>query len=211
MKIIAMLLLAAASMTASAGNSATYKVTITNLTKGQPLTPPVVIAASYDYQLFQLGEAASDGLRYLAEDGATDMLVTEITGNEKVKAHAIGAGLILPGQSQTIEINANPHARLSLVSMLAKTNDAFISKKALPLRVKPGHKYAVLAKVFDAGTEINNESADYIPALGSPNVRTEENEGFVHLHPGVQGIGDLNLLTDAFAGIAAKIVIERVR
>lgn len=211
MRIITLILLAAATMTASATQSATYKVTITNLTKGQPMTPPVVIAAHHGYQLFQLGEAASEGLRYLAEDGITDNLVTEISDNNKVKAHAVGSGLIMPGQSQTIEITTTPYARLSLVSMLAKTNDAIVAKKNLPLRFKKGRSYAVLAKVFDAGTEINNESADYIPALGSPGVRTDSNEGIVHPHPGVQGFEDLSLLTDVFANVAAKVVIERVR
>ena len=146
MRIITLILLAAASMTASATQSATYKVTITNLTKGQPMTPPVVVAAHRGYQLFKLGEQASEGLRYLAEDGVTDNLVMQISDNSKVKAHAVGSGLIMPGQSQSIEITAPSHARLSLVSMLAKTNDAIVARKNLPLRFKKGKAYSVLAK-----------------------------------------------------------------
>ena len=50
--------------------------------------------------------------------------------------------------------------------------------------------------VYDAGTEENNESCASIPGPacpeGSGNVESGNGEGFVHVHRGIQGIGDLN-------------------
>ena len=40
----------------------TYSVTITNLTKKQILTPPVVISHNSDFRLFMIGHPAGDGL-----------------------------------------------------------------------------------------------------------------------------------------------------
>lgn len=44
---------------ASAGKTRTYEVTITNLTTGQPLTPPVVATHKKPAEIFEVGEAAS--------------------------------------------------------------------------------------------------------------------------------------------------------
>lgn len=40
-----------------------YEVTITNLTEGQPLTPPVVATHRRKNQLFKVGRPASVGIR----------------------------------------------------------------------------------------------------------------------------------------------------
>jgi hypothetical protein len=95
--------------------------------------------------------------------------------------------------------------------MLAKTNDAFVGGKNLPIYLKPGQSYSRLLKVYDAGTEVNNELGDFIlaPSLGNAVVRdTEGAEGFVAPHPGIQNIGDLEPLRDAFPVHAAKITIQ---
>jgi hypothetical protein len=44
-----------------------YRVTVTNLTKGQPLTPPLYIVSHSSFSLFELGMPASEGLKALAE------------------------------------------------------------------------------------------------------------------------------------------------
>ena len=48
-----------------------YEVTITNITRGQIISPPIVISHNEDFQLFSLGHPAPTGLAELAEDGMT--------------------------------------------------------------------------------------------------------------------------------------------
>ena len=54
---------------ADAGSERTYRVTITNLTSGQPMTPFVVAAHSGSTAIFNAGSSASAGLQSLAENG----------------------------------------------------------------------------------------------------------------------------------------------
>ncbi|MDH3825147.1 MAG: spondin domain-containing protein, partial [Nitrosopumilus sp.] len=52
-----------------------YEVTVTNLTPGQPLTPPLLVTHEHDAGFFSAGEMASEELRQLAENGNLDPLV----------------------------------------------------------------------------------------------------------------------------------------
>ncbi|MCR9204309.1 MAG: spondin domain-containing protein [Halobacteriovoraceae bacterium] len=190
-----------------------FEVTIQNLTKGQPITPPVLVAHSPKIQLFKVGEEASQGLKELAQDGVTSTLETELNSSAYVKGVNTGSGVILPGQKQTITLKStSKKVVLSFVSMLARTNDAIVAAKNLPLRIRKGHSYVVLANVYDAGAEQNNESCSSIPAppCNNPGVGTDGGEGFVRPHEGVLGIADLDLTRDTFASKAAKITIKRV-
>jgi len=64
--------------------STQYEVTITNITRGQILSPPIVISHNKDFQLFSLGGPATPGLAELAEDGMTTTLETELDGLDSV-------------------------------------------------------------------------------------------------------------------------------
>ena len=96
--------------------------------------------------------------------------------------------------------------------MLASTNDALVARRGLPLKSVKGRKRVVLLHVYDAGAEINDELCASIPGppCGNPLVDTVDNEGFVHFHPGLALVGDLDT-SHTFANIAARIVIERVK
>ena len=187
-----------------------YKITIVNLTKGQPMTPPVVALHSSETSLYVLGQEASQGLKELSQDGATDTIVGELESNGYVYHHAVGTGLILPGESQEITIKSH-RGRISLVAMLARTNDAIVAFNIPTAHLRD--KVSFLAPVYDSGAENNTESCQHIPAppCGNPGVGTDGGEGIVHPHPGIQNIGDLDPLRDAFASKVAKITIEAVR
>lgn len=43
----------------NAAQAKMYEVTITNLTPGQPITPPLLVTHSYDAGIFSVGEMAS--------------------------------------------------------------------------------------------------------------------------------------------------------
>ena len=51
------------------GGKATYKVTIENLTSGQPFSPPVVATHRSNVRMFRVGRLASPELEAIAEDG----------------------------------------------------------------------------------------------------------------------------------------------
>ena len=48
-----------------------YDVTISDLTDGQPLTPPVVATHVSEHPIFEVGQPASVGVREIAENGNT--------------------------------------------------------------------------------------------------------------------------------------------
>ena len=68
--MMALLLISAAHADNQRGGATRdYTVTITNLTLGQVFSPPVLVTHAQDVALFALGEAASDELAIVAEDG----------------------------------------------------------------------------------------------------------------------------------------------
>lgn len=190
-----------------------FKIKITNLTKGQPITPPVIAVHNANYHIFKLGEASSPGLAALAKDGVTNILEQELAYERNVVRAKTGTGVIAPGASQEVLIAVNhPEFKVSVVAMLGRTNDAIVAVKGLGTKLKRGYFFETLANVYDAGAEANTESCGEIPAppCNSPNLGMP-GEGFIRPHEGILGIGDLDLSRDSFASQAAKISITRVK
>ena len=70
-----------------------------------------------------------------------------------------------------------------------------------------------LIPAYDAGSEADNELCAYRPGppCGSVGVRaTEGVEGFVHIHAGIHGGGDLNPATYDWRNPVAKVSIQRI-
>ncbi len=196
--------------TAYADGNKTYKATITNLTQGQVMTPPVLIVHKSRFSLFTLGEAASFGLSRQARDGDPTDLLAELDGNPAVKNVVTGGG-IGPGETGEILFSGKKKSYLSLSSMLASTNDAFVSYKGLPLKLDGPQ--TIFLYVYDAGAEVNNEDCAYIPGppCGNGGADTVADAiAKVQFHPGLHFQGDLVPLTHAFGVIAGKVVIEEV-
>ena len=198
--------------TASAAESMMYRVSITNLAKGQVMTPPVVIVHQPSFALFTLGEEASEGLKRQARDGDPTLLTEELATAHGVNNFTVGGGVILPGETQEIEFSGSPRDRLSVSSMLASTNDALAAHRGLSLNPARRDSHVVFLHVYDAGAEINDELCAHIPGppCGNGGVDTDGNEGFVHFHPGLALVGNLDF-NHTFANIAARIVIERIK
>ncbi len=193
--------------------SKTYSVRITNLTQGQIFSPPIAISHDNNFVLFNLGEPASDLLYPLAEDGDTSPLINAISTDSAVYDYATANGVVLPGDSVTLEIEAKGRTRfISLAGMLVSTNDAFFA--ALKIRVPSRGEEIVMAKAFDAGSETNSEECAYIPGppCGNGGVRDfADAEGYVYIHAGINGSGDLDVSTKNWQNPVAKIVIEKIR
>ncbi len=215
--IISILLLSFASvnsiLASNKHRSKTYSVRITNLTQGQIFSPPIAISHDSNFVLFNLGEPASDLLYPLAEGGDTSPLINAISADSAVYDYDSADGVLLPGDSVTLEIEAQGKTRyISLAGMLVSTNDAFFA--ASQIRVPSRGKAEVMAKAYDAGSETNSEECAYIPGppCGNGGVRDfTDAEGYVYIHAGIHGTADLDIATKNWQNPVAKIVIEKIR
>ncbi len=180
----------AGSSTFAHGFEKSYTITITNLTRGQIFSPPIVISHTRDFQLFELGQEAGSELAALAEDGDTGQLINLI-GQSPGLSYAVSQGPVLPGESAVIEVTAERRASLlSIAGMLVTTNDGFFAVQDLAVPSRSG--ITVEADAYDAGSELNSEDCAFIPGPPCGNVGVHDPsaaEGYVHIHAGIHGIG----------------------
>jgi hypothetical protein len=172
----------------------TVQVRITNLSK-QIISPPLVASHAWTSRVFVPGAAASSELALLAEDGDPSALATTLMADDGVLDVATAGGPLMPGATVVLEVESRgKFNRISAIGMLVTTNDAFfgldnylISNNSMNQRM--------YVPAWDAGTEFNNEDCDFIPGppCSSPLARdTDGAEGFIHVHPGIQGGADLS-------------------
>ena len=213
----AALLWSAAPASAQFG-AAKYRVTITNLTKGQILAPAIVATHTESATpLYRMGEPASPELAGVAEDAMLDPMVDMLANDADVLDVQLITGVngpILPGETASVEVDSlGQYNRVSLVSMLVTTNDSFagISNVRGPNLGTGVH----FAPALDAGTEANTESCEHIPGPPCNNggVRvTEGAEGYVYVSPGISGEGDdLSQSGYDWRNPVARVAITRLR
>ncbi len=169
-----------------------YSVTVTNLTANQPMSPIAVVAHSNDSTLWSTGMPASVPLETLAESGDSSGLVDETGVNELLS----GAGILVPGGSETISVSLEQDsvASLSVVTMLVNTNDAFAGTTGFNLAALAVDQTTALRVIaYDAGTEANSEAKGTIPGPADGgegfNAARDDNDK-VHAHPGVISMDD---------------------
>lgn len=176
-----------------------FEITVSNLTNGQPFSPLALVAHFSAYRYFAVGETASPELEMLAEGGDNAALIDAAENNGAVYAVRTGSGIVLPGSSETLNLElveaTLPFAELSLATMLVNTNDAFAGFQGLPLaRLGVGDELEIAVNVYDAGTEADSETAASIPGPagggeGFNAVRDDRADG-VSGHAGVISIDD---------------------
>jgi len=214
------LALATSLLTGVSSNAAAedmYEVKITNLTAGQVFSPVLVVSHWRDIALFKLGEPASEGLAALAEGGATQPIIDAVSGNFRIRGAAVSDGPVMPGATATVMLPVNRGGKVSLASMLVNTNDAFVALDTVT-GYSPARTYYALA--YDAGSEMNDELCSNIPGPACAGQGNEnggvpgtggEGEGFVHVHRGVHGIGDLDESMTDWRNPVAKVSIRIVK
>ena len=69
---------------AMSDSGAKYRVTIYNLTAGQPFTPPVLATHSRRTGIFSLGDEASGDVQMIAENGNNTDLVLALMADDNV-------------------------------------------------------------------------------------------------------------------------------
>ncbi len=183
----------------------TYEVTLENLTDGQIFSPPIFITHKGKYKLFHLRGRASDDLRLIAETGNTGPAAESANASRKVLDVEALSVPLLPGELLTITIQGRRGARLSLASMLVQTNDGFVGASGLRLP-KEGVKSFHL-RTYDAGTERNNELAEYVPGPPFGGTLRDPSNQRIHLHRGILGIGDIDPQIFGWEGPTAKLTI----
>jgi hypothetical protein len=177
------------------------------------MSPPVVTTHSYQARVFRVGIPASPELAAVAEDADVSGLVALLENSGQALSVEVGDGVIPPGQSATIEVEANTqHPVISVAGMLVTTNDAFYGLDSKELIDAP-RVQRIPVPAYDAGTEANNEQCEFIPGPPCENVGVrapEGAEGFVHVHDGIHGVGDLATHAWDWNNPVAMITIVRV-
>jgi hypothetical protein len=193
------------------GGTRTWLLTVTNLTPAgsQPLSPPLLVVHSRAADVWSVGEMASHGVAAIAEDANNSVLESALLQAAGVKSLATGSGgAIAPGESRSYAVETSGRfTRLTLLTMLVNTNDAFTGLDAVRLSGRGG-TFATMA--YDAGSERNNELTSHIPGpcCGNPFVRDPEG-AFVRPHEGITGRGELSPAVYDWDGAVARISIER--
>lgn len=175
---------------------ARYRLTLVNLTAGQPLSPPAFVVHNSAYAAFVVGEQASVGVEKIAEAGNPADFIADAKAHMGVFLADKGAAGIMPGTAQSIDIMLDvPSAqlselKLSYLSMLGNTNDGFASVNNVALgQLSEGASLSWDALSYDAGTENNDELAASVPgpACGGEGYNPQRNDGVnqITLHPGI--------------------------
>ena len=170
----------------------TFTVTVTNLTANQPMSPVILAAHASDAMLWNAGEMASEAIEKMAEGGDT----ADIAALAVMTSSVNGAGLIMPGMSETLTLTLDEAdvASVSLATMLVNTNDAFTgvnSYSIAGMQVDASSSMKFMA--YDAGTEANSEAKGTMPgpADGGEGFNAARDDvDFVHIHPGVISMYD---------------------
>jgi hypothetical protein len=80
-------------------------------------------------------------------------------------------------------------------------------------KVSPFGEKTFAADPYDAGSEANSEFCEFIPGppCENPGVRDTANaEGYVHIHAGIHGIGDLDASMFDWHNPVAEITIRSI-
>lgn len=175
--------------------TASFDVTVSNLTNAQPLSPLAVIAHQSGYAVFSVGSAATAGLEVLAEDGDNADLLAEADADPMVVVATAGAAMpIGPAATETVTIemleSELPDLLLSVSTMLVNTNDAFTGLNGLAIgAMAVGDVLTRTGVAYDAGTEADTEEAAHIPgpAGGGEGLNTarDDQADVVSMHSGV--------------------------
>ncbi|WP_076416750.1 spondin domain-containing protein [Shewanella sp. UCD-KL12] len=169
-----------------------YRVTVTNLTADQPMSPIALIRHQTSFSPWRTGETSSLALETLAESGDS----AEFANIEGVDALVTGDTALAPGMKQSFDLmlTEGEIESISVLTMLVNTNDAFTGVNSFSLNQLAIDEIKKMnAIAYDAGTEANSEEKGSIPGP------VDGGEGFnamrddvdrVHAHPGVISVDD---------------------
>ena len=152
------------SVPAEAQDAGNLHLTVRNVTAGQPITPPIAVVHDSGASLLPQNAGTLDGLEELAEAGAQSPLAASLAGLDGVKGvFSLDPPPIPPGEEVAASITASPGDHVSVIAMLACTNDAITIGT---LVVSESGQAMSSGRVYDAGTEDNAETDGHGPVSG---------------------------------------------
>jgi len=192
----------------------TYKVTVTNLTKGISFTPLLAATHHRSLSFFNIGEMATQNIINIAEGGDISGLDQELMNSPMVYDTTASAGLLGPGMSVELELNSGGYYRkISIISMALPTNDTLVALQAKRLPHRKHNAVTYYMKAYDGGSELNDELCANIPGPhcgGAPFSPDDLGEGYIYPSPGIHGEGDLSRSDYDWRGPVAKVTIMRM-
>ena len=195
-----------------------FEVRITNLTRGQQFTPILVASHKASVKLFELGKPASAELATLAEEGNTAPLAAALSARPDVGQVVSGNGLTNPGASTTLIVEGRGgFGFFSVAAMLIPTNDAFFALNGIALP-RGNDRLTLTSPAYDAGSERNDELCVSIPGpffaecggSGGGGAPLGGEEGYVHIHAGIHGIGSFKAADRDWRNPVALITVRRL-
>jgi len=201
-------------------NSTPVRIAIKNSAQenGIFLTPFWVAFHDGEFDTYDLGSPASEGLERIAEDGNIDILSEEFasfgSGIDAIITNPegfAGAPLFDPGLSSQhiIELDPATNKYFSYASMVLPSNDAFIANGDPKMHkifdengdFAGGVNFKIYgSQVRDAGTEENTESDAAFFNQSAPNSGVTTTD-FVSVHPGFNGsVGNPDATPQVFLG-----------
>ena len=209
-----------------------HRVTVANLTPGQPFTPPAVAAHLPAVEVFAVGDEANEATQELAENGNLGPLTELIQSTDAIRGAAVAERPLVPEADPgdtglpdvaELELTADSDAHfLTFIVMLIATNDGIVGLDTVPLPREVNASRTYYANSYDVGTEENTELfRDIVPPAktliigGEPEGTTESNEeiaenGVISPHPGIDGVGNLPRCVYDWREPAALVQVERV-
>jgi hypothetical protein len=203
-----------------------YEVIVTNLTRGQQFMPIVLATSEEGVPVLTLGSASSPELAVLAEEGNTEPLAALWKSSPGVFEVTTSTGVVNPGASVRLTIRGGGKLahHFSLASKLSPTNDAFIALDnvevaATNIGATLNPTLTVWPQAYDSGTERNDELCASIPGpffvecngAGGGGMPAGGEEGYVYIHSGIHGVGNLSTATRDWNNPVARIVIRKAR
>ncbi|MFV1983886.1 MAG: spondin domain-containing protein [Thiohalomonadales bacterium] len=203
------------SSTAFAGGTKMFEVTVTNITKGEIFTPILVASTHKGFKLFKKGAPASLELEQIAEGGNNKPLSAFLVDGKHALDTASASDGLAPGASLTLTVKMNKYFNhITIASMLIPTNDAFFAVNG-EQGPRKGKTITFEVPAYDAGTEANDEICTNIPGptCGGEGYNSDRDngEGYVYIHPGIQGNGSLPTENHDWRNPVAMISVKLIK
>lgn len=207
---------------------AVFEVTLTNLTRAQPMSPIAVMLHRDGYNTFVEGQPSSPGLELLAEGGDNTDVLAEVEATAEHLASASTDGPLPPATigepvSLTFPSDQLEDVRLSVMTMLVHTNDAISGVDAVDIsNMEAGDSITLTGPTWDAGTEINDEFGANMPGpdFGGEGFNGARDDLFdrVRIHQGAvtntsleSGLADSDLEErHRFDNPTIRVVVSRI-
>lgn len=208
----------------SEGKAFDYVVTMTDLTTGQPMSPPMAATHRGSGAMWSLGSPSSFALKEIAENGNNAPMYYDLqqarragtvydfaqgVSTQNFPSPIVPAGRAAPvtpfPQRVSFRIRGNPQAdRLSVASMLVCTNDGFTGVNGLALPKAKGGSVTVPLQAYDTGTELNTQLLAHMmpPCQGLIGVPSSTGaSGEAVSRPSLAQNGSIGIHTGLTAGV----------